>query len=71
VASNLQKVMELIDTLTFDEKKIIYKKMNDEVNSQLLVFLETVNERAEKFPISIDEITKEVEEVRSDNYEKI
>lgn len=71
MASNLQKVMELIDTLTFDEKKIIYKKMNDEVNSQLLVFLETVNERAEKFPISIDEITKEVEEVRSDNYEKI
>lgn len=58
--SNVQKVMELIDTLTPDEKKLIYKKMNDEINGKLLNFLDTVNERAEKFPISMDEITKEV-----------
>jgi hypothetical protein len=71
MASNVQRVMELIDTLTPDEKKVIYKKMNDEINSKLLDFLDTVNERAEKYPISMDEITKEVEEVRSSNYEKI
>ncbi len=70
MASNVQKVMELIDTLTPDEKKLIYKKMNDEINGKLLDFLDTMNERAEKFPISVDEITKEVEEVRSSNYEK-
>ncbi|MCX8132214.1 MAG: hypothetical protein N3I35_19230 [Clostridia bacterium] len=69
--SNVQKVMELIDTLTPDEKKIIYKKMNDEINGKLLDFLDTVNERAEKFSISMDEITKEVEEVRSNNHGKI
>lgn len=71
MASNVQKVMELIDTLTSDEKKVIYKKINDEINSTLLDFLDTVNERAEKYPISMDEITKEVEEVRSSNYGKI
>lgn len=71
MANNVQKVMELIDTLTPDEKKLIYKKMNDEVNGKLLDFLDTVNERAGKFPISMDEITKEVEEVRSNNYGKI
>ncbi len=71
MASNVQKVLELIDTLTPDEKKMIYKKMNDEINSKLLDFLDTVNERAEKYPISMDEITKEVEEVRSNNYGKI
>ena len=70
MASNIKKVMELIDKLTPDEKKLIYKKMNDEINGKLLDFLDTMNERAEKFPISVDEITKEVEEVRSSNYEK-
>jgi len=41
--------------------------MNDEINSKLPDFLDTVNERAEKYPISMAEITKEVEEVRSSN----
>ena len=50
---------------------MIYKKMNDEINGKLLDFLDTVNERAEKFPLSMDEITKEVEEVRNSNYGKI
>ena len=46
--------------------------MNDEISSKLLNFLNTMNERAEKFPISIEEIKKEVEEVRSSNHrEKI
>jgi len=69
--NNVQKVIELIDTLTPDEKKIIYKKMNDEINGKLLDFLNTVNERAEKFAISTDEITEEVEEVRSSNHGKV
>ena len=71
MASNVQKVMELIETLTPDEKKLIYKKMNDEINGKLLDFLDTMNERAERMPISMDEITKEIEEVRSTNYGKI
>lgn len=71
MASNVQKVLELIETLTTDEKKLIYKKMNDEINCNLLDFLDTINERAEKMPISVDDITKEVEEVRSTNYGKI
>ena len=71
MASNVQKVMELIDTLTPDEKKLIYKKMNDEINGRLLDFLDTMNERADKLPISMDEITKEVEDVRCTNHGKI
>jgi len=71
IENNVQKVIELIDTLTPDEKKIIYKKMNDEISGKLLDFLNTVNERAEKFAISMDEITKEFEEVRSSNHGKV
>lgn len=69
--SNVQKVIKLIDTLSPDEKKIVYKKMNDEINGKLLDFLDTLNERAEKYPILLDEITKEVEEVRSNNHGKV
>ena len=71
MASNVQKVLELIETLTPDEKKVIYKKMNDEINGKLLDFLETINERAERKPISMDDIIKEVEEVRSTHYGEI
>lgn len=69
--SNVQKVIKLIDTLSPDEKKIVYKKMNDEINGKLLDFLDTVNERAEKYPILLDEIAKEVEEVSSNNHGKV
>lgn len=45
--------------------------LNDEINGKLLDFLNAINERAEKMPISVDDITKEVEEVRISNYGKI
>lgn len=67
MSSNVQKVIDLIDTLTLDEKMLLYKKMNVEINGKLLDFLGTMNERADKTPISMDEITKEVNEVRSTN----
>ncbi len=71
MSSNFQKVIDLIDTLTPDEKKMLYKRMNNEINEKLLALLDTINERADKTPISMDEITKEVEEVRRTNYENI
>ena len=67
---DVQKVIELIDALSPDEKKVVYKKMTDEINAKLLGFLDIINERAEKAPISMEEITKEVEAVRSVSYEK-
>ena len=70
MASNVQKVLELIDALTPDEKRLIYKKMNDEINGKLLDFLDTVNERAEKFPISMDEIQKRLRKSGAATMEK-
>ena len=43
--NNVQKVIELIDALTPDEKKMIYKKMNDEINGKLLDFLDGCESR--------------------------
>ncbi|MCG8499673.1 MAG: hypothetical protein MJB12_04590 [Firmicutes bacterium] len=44
--------------------------MTDEINGKLLDFLDTVKKKKKKFPISMGEITKEIEEVRSNNYGK-
>ena len=60
MASNVQKVIRLIDTLTPDEKKFIFRKMKDEINEKLL---DTLDERTEKRPTFMGEKTKAVEEV--------
>jgi hypothetical protein len=70
MSGDVQKVIELIDALSPDEKKVVYKKITDEINAKSLGFLDIINERAEKAPISMEEITKEVEAVRSVSYEK-
>lgn len=66
--ANVNEIWELIDSLSIEEKKIIYKRMQNEINEKLLKILDKVNERAEKGPVSIDEITSEVEEVRGRRY---
>lgn len=68
--SNLNEVWNLIDSLPFAEKKIIYKRMQNEINNKLFEIMEKTNERAEMDPISLDDITKEVEDVRSKRYGK-
>lgn len=68
--ANINEVWKLIDNLTLEEKRIIYKKMEQEISTKLLDILDKVNERAEKDSISSEEITKEVEDVRGYLYEK-
>lgn len=66
---NLNEVWELISNLPFEEKKIIYKRMQTEVNSKLNDLLDKVTERAEQDPVEFDTITKEVESTRRKNHE--
>lgn len=68
--ASLNEVWELIDSLTLDEKRIIYKRMERDINSKLLDILEKANERSEKDSISFEDITKEVEETRGKLYEQ-
>lgn len=44
--------------------------MEQEIGTKLLDILDKVNERAEKDSISLEEITKEVEDVRGYLYEE-
>jgi len=66
--ANLNEVWELINNLTLDEKKIIYTRMEREVNSKLLDLLDRIYERAENGSISFEEITNEVEDIRGNLY---
>lgn len=66
--ASVNEIWELIDSLSIEEKKIIYKRMQNEINEKLLNILDRVSERAEKEPISIDEITSEVEEARGQKH---
>ncbi|ADL68486.1 MULTISPECIES: hypothetical protein [Thermoanaerobacterium] len=68
--SNLNEVWNLIDSLSFAEKKIIYKRMQNEINNKLLEIVDKINERADTDPISLGDITKEVEDVRRKRYGK-
>lgn len=68
--ADINEVWKLIDNLTLEEKRIIYKEMEQEISTKLLDILDKVNERAEKDSISSEEITKEVEDVRGYIYEK-
>lgn len=68
--ANVNEIWELIDTLTLEEKKIIYKRMQSEINEKLTGLLDKVNERTALEPITLKEITDEVEKVRGKNYEQ-
>ncbi len=41
--SDLNEVWELITNLPYEDKKIIYKRMKNEVNSKLIDLLDSVN----------------------------
>ncbi|WP_434655929.1 hypothetical protein [Thermoanaerobacterium thermosaccharolyticum] len=58
----------LINSLSFAEKKIIYKRMQNEIDKKLFEIVNKINERADTAQISLDDITKEVEYIRRKRY---
>ncbi len=70
MGANISEVWKLVNSLILEEKRVIYKKIEQEIGTGLLDILDKVNERAEGDSISLEEITKEVEDVRGSLYEK-
>lgn len=62
-------VIQMIDMLSEEERIIVFKYLKDNLEQKMESFLTRVRKRAETYPISFDEITKEVELVREENYE--
>ena len=68
--ANLNEIWDLIKALNPEEKKILFKKMQDDVKQKLEDILEEVNKIAKENPISFDSITEEVESVRGKLYDQ-
>lgn len=70
--STLEEVLEKIDRLSTVEKKIIYKKLKEDINERIQDIFDMVaeNNENEKGNISFEDITEEVEKVRSERHEK-
>lgn len=67
---NVNDVWDLITKLTPEERKVIYKRLNEDIKFKLNNILDNVSFRAEADKIDIKTITDEVEAVRGKNNEK-
>lgn len=67
---NVNDVWDLITKLTPEERKVIYKRLNEDIKFKLNNILDNVSFRAEAGKIDIKTITDEVEAVRGKNHEK-
>ncbi len=67
MASNVEKVIELIDKLNTDEKRRVLNKLKGEVNDSPKGFFETINERAIQFPVTEGQLTNEAGVLRGIN----
>ena len=70
MSAKLNDIWELIIGLEPYERKIIYKRLQEDIRSKMNDILDTVNERVAEDTVDLDEITKEVEIVRGTNYGK-
>jgi len=68
--AKLNDIWDLIDKLSPKDRKIIYKRMNEDIRIRMNNIIDTTNTRVENEEISFDEITNEVESVRGSKYEK-
>lgn len=70
MSTKMNDVWEIIDGLEPNEKKIIYKRLRDDIRLKMNDILDKVNERVGDEIIDLKEITEEVELVRGANYGK-
>lgn len=64
---NVNDVWNMISQLTPEERKVIYKKLNEDIKYKLNNILDNVNFRAETDNVDIKYITDEAETVRDKN----
>ena len=64
------EIWDMINQLPSKEKEKIYKRLQEDTCYKLNSILDRVNERAEKEPIPMAEITEEVDLARKLNYEQ-
>jgi hypothetical protein len=67
--SATNNVIEMIDKLPDEERVFVFKYLKENVEQKMGSLLTKIRKRNEIYPITIDEITNEVEAVREKQYE--
>lgn len=67
--STTNNVIEMIDKLPDEERIFVFKYLKDNVEQKMGSLLTKIRKRNEIYPITIEEITNEVEAVREKQYE--
>lgn len=67
MSAKLNEIWDLIVDLNPDERKILYRRLNEDIKFNMISIIDKVNERVEGDEISFEDITKEVELVRGNN----
>jgi hypothetical protein len=70
MSTRLNDVWDMIEDLEPNDRRIIYKRLNEDIKYKLNDILDSVNERVGEDGVSLEEISKEVELVREANYGK-
>lgn len=70
MSTNVNEIWDMINSLTPAEKKVLYQKMQEDINKRLNDILDNVNERSGDDPVDFDIITEEVEWVRGRKYDQ-
>lgn len=65
---NVNDVWDLISQLTPQERKVIYKRLNEDIKIKLNDILDNVSSRVGNDKIDLESITNEVESVRGKNH---
>lgn len=67
---SLSDILDMVRQLKPEERRLIYEELEKEVNDDFATFLSDVREKYNVEPISDQEITKAVEEVRNARYQQ-
>lgn len=67
MSMKMNDVWEIIDGLNPNEKKIIYKRLREDIRFTMNDILDKVNERVGEETVDLKDITEEVELVRGAN----
>lgn len=62
-------ILSILSQMSFEEKIRIYSELEKELRSTLANLITSIRKENQSSPMSLEEITREIEEVRAKRYE--
>ncbi|HHV62392.1 MAG TPA: hypothetical protein GXX51_07115 [Firmicutes bacterium] len=62
-------ILSILSQMSFEEKICIYSELEKELRSTLANLITSIRKENQSSPMSLEEITREIEEIRAKRYE--